>query len=231
MMPRGFKPVGWVAAVGSAALGCYMLSLNVASERAELAKLERSIIMTKREIRSLETELGTRGRLQQLESWNANVLALSAPSSAQFLDNPMTLARFDQREQTIEERSAVQLASADVSGPATPQPAVEAPIRYASAPAAPEKIEPSLVHRASLSIPETPVLGREAPEKKPAAKEAEAKPKPLKKADEPKLAAVAAKKPAQDKASARSAPLIDDKLIGDIKQAAKAEKGRSTGDQ
>ena len=37
MMARGFKPVGWVAGVAAAALGCYMLSLNVASERAELA--------------------------------------------------------------------------------------------------------------------------------------------------------------------------------------------------
>ena len=83
MMARGFKPVGWVAGVAAAALGCYMLSLNVASERAELAKLERSIIAAKRDIRTLQTELGTRGRLQQLESWNANVLALSAPTSAQ----------------------------------------------------------------------------------------------------------------------------------------------------
>jgi hypothetical protein len=235
MMSRGFKPVGWVAGVAAAALGCYMLSLNVASERAELAKLERGIIMAKREIRSLETELGTRGRLQQLESWNANVLALSAPTSAQFLENPMTLARFDQREQTLEERSRVQLASADTSGPAAPQAAARAPIHYAAAPEAPQRPEQSLVHRASMSIPETPsVLQEKKPvEVKPeaVAKKPEAIAKGAKKpAAEPKLASLD-KKPAQEKAPAKKALLIDDKLVSDIKDAAKAEKSRSAGGQ
>jgi hypothetical protein len=194
MMSRGFKPVGWVGGVAAAALGCYMLSLNVASERAELAKLERNIIMTKKAIRSLETELGTRGRLQQLESWNANILALSAPTSAQFLDTPMTLARFDQREQTLEERSAVQLASADTSGGAAPQPAERAPIRYAAA----EKIQPQ-------------------PAKKPSV--------------QPKLASLDKKAAQDDAAPARKGPLIDDKLVSDIKDAAKAESGRSVAGQ
>ena len=63
MIARGFKPVVWVAAVGTAALGCYMLSLQVAAERAELARLERQIISTQQQIRSLQTELGTRGRV------------------------------------------------------------------------------------------------------------------------------------------------------------------------
>jgi hypothetical protein len=234
MMSRGFKPVGWVASVAGAALGCYMLSLNVASERAELAKLERSIIAAKKDIRSLETELGTRGRLQQLESWNANVLALSAPTSAQYLDNAMTLARFDQREQTLEERSAVQLASADTSGPAAPQPAAQAPVRYAAAPVAEEKPEQSLVHRASFSIPDAaPALQvKKLEEAKPAvtAKKIEADPNVLKKpAAEPKLASLE-KKPAP-KAAAGKAPLIDDKLVSDIKDAAKAEKSRSAGGQ
>ena len=31
---RGFREVGWVAAVAGTALGCYMVSLKVASERA-----------------------------------------------------------------------------------------------------------------------------------------------------------------------------------------------------
>ena len=66
MIARGFKPVVWVAAVGTAALGCYMLSLRVAAERAELAGLEREIVSTQQQIRSLQTELGTRGRVQQL---------------------------------------------------------------------------------------------------------------------------------------------------------------------
>ena len=139
MMPRGFKPVGWVAAIGGAALGCYMLSLNVAAERAELAKVEREIILAKQEIRQLQTELGTRGRLQQLEHWNAEVLALSAPTSAQFLDDAVTLARFEQREKTFEEKAKVQMASVDTMSPAArieSQPAPERklpPVQYAVA--------------------------------------------------------------------------------------------------
>jgi hypothetical protein len=118
MMPQGFKPVGWVAAVGGAALGCYMLSLNVAAERAEVAKLEREILLAKQDIRSLQTELGTRGRMQQLEHWNAEVLALSAPSQAQFLEDAVTLARFEQPEMTFEEKAKVQMASAELPKPA-----------------------------------------------------------------------------------------------------------------
>jgi hypothetical protein len=126
-----------------------MLSLNVASERAELAKLERQIVTAKREIRSLQTELGTRGRLQQLESWNANVLALSAPTSAQFLENELTLARFERQEETIDERAKVQMANAPAVEAPKVQQKIEAPVHYVAAPAA-AKPAPSLVHRASL---------------------------------------------------------------------------------
>src|SRR3546814_9539826 len=84
-----------------------MLSLNVAAERAELAGIERRIIAAKQDIRTLHTELGTRGRLAQLDHWNAEVLALSAPGSAQFLDSALTLARFDKPQPTIEERAKV----------------------------------------------------------------------------------------------------------------------------
>nr|WP_295373955.1 hypothetical protein [uncultured Sphingosinicella sp.] len=127
MMPRGFKPVGWVAAVGGAALSCYMLSLNVAAERAEVAKLERQILLAKQDIRTLQTELGTRGRLQQLEHWNAEVLALSAPTSAQFLDDAVTLARFEQRDKSLDEKAKVQMASMETTPRAAPQVQAPAP--------------------------------------------------------------------------------------------------------
>ena len=153
MMARGFKPVGWVAAVATAALGCYMLSLNVASERADLAKVEAQIVSTKQDIRSLQTELGTRGRLAQLEQWNADVLALSAPATTQFMDDEVKLARFDQHIPTLEQRSEVRLAAAEV---APPEPrTVEAPVIEA-APAAPAAAPAlggeTLVRRASLQI-------------------------------------------------------------------------------
>jgi hypothetical protein len=55
MMARGFRPVGWVAALGAAALGCYMLSLRVASERHDLARLEAKIVAAQQNIRTLQT--------------------------------------------------------------------------------------------------------------------------------------------------------------------------------
>lgn len=193
MMPRGFKPVGWVAAVGGAALGCYMLSLNVASERAELVKVERQIVQAKQEIRALQTELGTRGRLQQLEHWNAEVLALSAPAAPQFIENEMMLARFETHEPTIEDKAKVQMASV-----------VTAPAPVAKAPAAPagKKLSPAdyaaaaeraatrpqpMLRQASFDPDEAkpPVI-------KAAAIKAEVKPKPAKIAA-PAQAEVAAK--------------------------------------
>ena len=128
MIARGFKPVAWVAAVGVAALSCYMLSLRVAAERAELAALDQRILQARQSIRSLQTELGTRGRLQQLEQWNAEVLALSAPVADQFLTSNVSLARFDMRERGFADAEAeVRLAAATGSAPGAAGVQVAAP--------------------------------------------------------------------------------------------------------
>ena len=181
MIARGFKSVIWVATVGGAALSCYMVSLRVATERNELAKVERQIVAAKRDIRSLQTELGTRGRMTQLEQWNTEVLALSAPSSAQFLKDEFTLARLYRNDPTVADRSAeVRLASAETG--ATPpagsaKPEAPAVVRAVAEPAAPQ---PPLVHTASFTT------GAAAARPKPAVARAEdprtavAKPKPEK---------------------------------------------------
>src|SRR5688500_13096905 len=164
MIARGFRSVVWVAAVGGAALGCYMLSLQVATERADLAKVERQIIATKQQIRALHTELGTRGRLAQLEQWNADVLALSAPTSAQFLGDEVMLARFDRNAPSIEERAAIRMASAE-TGPLTNQSVAETPVIQATTPvedsarAASPLATQQLVRKASLQIPGSSNLG------------------------------------------------------------------------
>lgn len=151
MIAQGFKPVGWVAGVAAAALGCYMLSLQVASERSDLARVERQIVAAQQEIRSLQTELGTRGRLSQLERWNAEVLALSAPAAGQFLESEVRLARFDVREQTLADRARVQLASAETA-PASP---VRPPVQQAVAEVKEEAPAQPLVRRASLQVGDT----------------------------------------------------------------------------
>jgi hypothetical protein len=199
MMAPGFKPVGWVAAVAASAIGCYMLSLNVASERADLLRVEQQIVATKQDIRTLQTELGTRGRLAQLEQWNSDVLALSAPSTGQFLDNEVKLARFEQRTPTIEERGEVHMASAPVA--AEPARRIEAPVVQAAAhDAAPRPSNP-LVHQASLTVP--------AP-----------------KVEKASALAVEPAKPAKSATTPKPVSHIDSGLAKQIASAAKLESNR-----
>ena len=89
MSGRNFGSLAMVASCAGAALGCYLVSLRVASERASLEDVETKIVLAQRDLRAIQTEIGTRGRLSQLERWNAKVLALSAPSADQFLQRQL----------------------------------------------------------------------------------------------------------------------------------------------
>ncbi|WP_324749518.1 hypothetical protein SH591_13210 [Sphingomonas sp. LY54] len=213
MITQGFKPVGWVAAVASAALGCYMLSLNVASERAELASLERRIIATKREIRTLQTELGTRGRLAQLDQWNADVLALSAPTSSQFLEDEFMLARFDRHDKTVAERAPVQMAAMEA-----PKPAERPAVKMAAAEIEDSREARPMIQRAAY----VPTDDRPFKPIKAAASAPTPAPVKLAAAKPAKAAPVAEKK----------SGLLDDRLIAEIGVAARSErKSAGTGGQ
>jgi hypothetical protein len=98
MIAQRFRPIGWVAGVAVAACALYMISLQVASERGKLEEIDRKIAATKREVRQLQTELGTRASLRQLERWNGDVLALSAPSAGQYLSDEAALASVDRSQ-------------------------------------------------------------------------------------------------------------------------------------
>ena len=225
MIARSFRSVGWVAGVGAAALGCYMLSLQVAAERAELASVERRIVAARQAIRSLQTELGTRGRLQQLEHWNAEVLALSAPVAGQFMDSPVTLARLEVREPGLDERAQVRLASADTSAAQPAQPAPQRAV-VADAPAPAAQAEP-LVRRASIAT--EPTLPGAA-----SARPAEVRRASL--ATEPRTAAAPAatrretvrpRREAEPRSAAREEsrrPLIDSGTLTEIGAAERAER-------
>lgn len=165
MSVRSFGSVFVVGGVAAAALGCYLVSLRVASERAALDRVESEIVLAQRDIRLLQTEIGTRGRLAQLERWNLRVLLLSAPSADQFIPDGFQLAR---------------LATPDR------KPAIEAPVVYAAAPAAPpagafpaddsQRSAPtSLIHEASLKVPEPKAAAVQIA----AAKAKQAVPKPV----------------------------------------------------
>src|SRR3546814_18753122 len=78
----------------SFALAFYMISLKVSAERSAVERLERRIASSMMSIRQLQSELGTRERLPQIEKWNAEVLALSAPKAGQYLDGAVELAAF-----------------------------------------------------------------------------------------------------------------------------------------
>ena len=117
MSSRSFRSVFMVASCAGAALGCYLVSLRVASERAALEQVETRIVMAQRDIRLLQTEIGTRGRLAQLERWNVKVLALSAPSADQFLDGGFALAKMVAPRDKVDLDAPVVLAAAPADGP------------------------------------------------------------------------------------------------------------------
>jgi hypothetical protein len=148
-----------VASCATAALGCYLVSLRVASERAALEGVETQIVVAQRDIRVLQTEIGTRGRLAQLERWNAGAFALSAPSADQFLNGSFELARLIEPQRKVDFQAPVVLASAPAP---QRQPAIgEAAADETGSVAVPG--QPSLLHQASLKT-ET----REVPARPPA---------------------------------------------------------------
>jgi hypothetical protein len=147
MSAHSFRSLFMAASCAGAALGCYLVSLRVASERAALEDVETRIVLAQRDMRVLQTEIGTRGRLAQLERWNVKVLALSAPSADQFLRGSFELARLTQPQHKVDFQAPVVLASAPAPQPSKP-PIGEAEMDDAgvAAPVSPN----ALVHEASL---------------------------------------------------------------------------------
>lgn len=86
------KGLGWLAIAVIAALGFYLVSLQVSVERKKLDHVNRQIAEATNDIRSLQTEFSTRANLAQLERWNGDVLALSAPTAAQYMSSGQQLA-------------------------------------------------------------------------------------------------------------------------------------------
>ena len=150
MSARSFRSVFMVASCAGAALGCYLVSLRVASERAALQEVETRIVMAQRDIRLLETEIGTRGRLAQLERWNVKVLALSAPAADQFVEGGFALASLLRPQPKMELEAPVVLAtvSADAPRPQVPGASDRQDNQPDEAASAEE-----LLHVASLSRP------------------------------------------------------------------------------
>lgn len=153
MSARGFGSLIWAGAVAGAALGFYLVSLRVASERAALESVETEIAMAQRDIRLLQTELGTRGRLAQLERWNVRFIRLSAPSADQFVDGGFQLATLVKPQARPAIEAPVVLASAPVHLPAEPRLGGDDVQPNIASPQAPRPVS-DMVHVASYSSPE-----------------------------------------------------------------------------
>ncbi|WP_265564378.1 hypothetical protein [Sphingomicrobium arenosum] len=142
---RGFGSILWTGGIAAAVLACYLVSLQVASSRTQLEDVERQIVLTTREIRTLETEIGTRGRLAQLERWNVNFLKLSAPEADQFAPSAYMVAAMAAPERGRGFEGPVILASAPVEQ-AVPQQGGGSSVGVAAS---------DLVHQAGFSTATT----------------------------------------------------------------------------
>jgi hypothetical protein len=211
MSTRSFGSVFMVATCAGAALGCYLVSLRVASERAQLEDVEARIVDTQRDLRTLQTEIGTRGRLSQLERWNAGAFELSAPAATQILQGSFELAKLTQPERKVDFQAPVVLAAAPA--PAKTQVVGEAATDDSGATTA--NSPSGLLHEASLKTETREVPAKTAVQSPlPASsKSAEmpvtaAKPALSRSADKPGLAAAKSTppKPAHQQASAAAKP-------------------------
>jgi len=210
MSSRSFRSVFMVASCAGAALGCYLVSLRVASERAALEDVETRIVLAQRDMRVLQTEIGTRGRLSQLERWNAGAFALSAPAADQLLKGSFELARLAQPERKLDFQAPVVLASAPAP---TKQPPMGQPEMDDSG--APTAVVPNaMLHEASLktetrevparpvvTLPPTTAISTDRPaiaakpaQSKPVEKPGLAAAHPLAKKEEPKTVSAPTKK-------------------------------------
>lgn len=190
MSARSFHSLFMVASCAGAALGCYLVSLRVASERAALEAVETKIVAAQRDMRVLQTEIGTRGRLAQLERWNVKVLALSAPAAEQFLQGGFELARLTQPDKKPDFDAPVVLAAAPAPDSVKPEIGArgsdDSGVRPSNRPR-------SLLHEASLKT-ET----REVPANTAAERTAIPRPAATKSTGQPVTAAKPARRPSVD---------------------------------
>lgn len=146
MIAQRFRALGWVAGIASASCGLYLISLQVAAERAKLEEVDQRIASAQRDMRALQTELGTRANMRQLQKWNDDVLSLAAPKAAQYLTSESQLASLQPGIETKADRAdapRVELVAAGSRAAAIPNP-----VRAAGAEAVPES-SPAPLRRAN----------------------------------------------------------------------------------
>ena len=200
------KGVGWFGGCVAVVLGFYLVSLQVAAERKKLEAVNGQIRFAERDIRALETEFDTRANLVQLERWNGDTLALSAPTAGQFVASESALAALDVNQ--IGNRGTIQTAQLLV-----PSMPVIAPV------AAPAAVTNVGVQTAAVAAALKPVVIR-ASVQMPKSAEAAI----VRAASTERLAAVAKVRP--QAVAMLDRKLLSDTTLGSILNGARAEAGR-----
>ncbi len=204
------KGVGWFGGCVAVVLGFYLVSLQVAAERKKLEAVNGQIRFAERDIRALETEFDTRANLVQLERWNGDTLALSAPTAGQFVASESALAALDVNQ--IGNRGTIQTAQLLVPS----MPVIAPVVAPAAVPAAVTNVG---VQTAAVAAALKPVVIR-ASVQMPKSAEAAI----VRAASTERLAAVAKVRP--QAVAMLDRKLLSDTTLGSILNGARAEAGR-----
>lgn len=170
MIAQRLRPIGWVASVAVAAVGFYLVSLQVAAERTALETVDAKIATAKRDIRRLQTEFGARASLAQLERYNGEVLALSAPVASQYLEGEFALASYNpdgHAGSTASPPGSTVLASAQATPTAAKRPvlvpAIVTDATRRNAPVTPAVSHPSMIQAVAMVEDRVPRASTPAP--------------------------------------------------------------------
>lgn len=165
---RAWAATAWlVAGTIAMAVTGYSLSLQVANERQETARLSRQTRALEGELKELEAELRVRMRLPQLQLWNDRVLGLVPISASQYLKSPGPLADYGRLPEAAVERArpqyavrdqppggenpaAPRLARAELPSPAAIAPPARPAVRSIARPA--EEAPPELLRQVRLAF-------------------------------------------------------------------------------
>ena len=205
----------WILLVALGALGAYMVSLKVATERNELMKVRTQIARAKADIRYLETEFSARANMRQLERWNQDDFMYATPTAQQYLAGERALAHLD----------GVQPNGPDYVAPPVMVAMVETPADLPSAAqAAPASPAPTQIRSDIAVIREAHAADNVDKIAKPAVKTARERAK--EDADTTKPNPVVRR---AERMAMLDAKLLDDNTLGDI--SAKAKRERAKGDR
>lgn len=200
----------WILLVALGALGAYLVSLKVATERNELMKVQAQIVRARADIRYLETEFSARASMRQLERWNQDDFMYATPTSQQYLGGERALANLD----------GIQPNGPDYVAPPVMVAMVESPADLPSAPqAAPASPAATQIRSDIAVIREAHAADNVEKIAKPAAKSAAEKAKDDADVSKPNPLARRAERMAM-----LDAKLLDDSTMGDISDKAARER-------